>query len=82
MYGITIYTTGPACMRCRMTARKAADLGLSFTEIDVRQNAEALRWISEDLGYTEAPVVVVEDGTDQDHWGGFRPDQLARIAAH
>jgi hypothetical protein len=32
--------------------------------------------VIEDLGYTEAPVVVV---SDEDHWSGFRPDQIDRL---
>jgi hypothetical protein len=33
--------------------------------------------VVDELGYTEAPVVVVDE---HDHWSGFRPDQIDRIA--
>lgn len=32
--------------------------------------------VVEDLGYSEAPVVVV---SDEHHWSGFRPDQIDRL---
>ena len=35
---------------------------------------------AEDLGYSEAPVCIVEDGTGEDHWSGFRPDNIKRVA--
>jgi glutaredoxin-like protein NrdH len=61
MKTITIYTTGPACMQCRLTTTALTTAGLGFEEIDVRQ----------------APVVVVDD---EDHWCGFQPDQIRRVA--
>jgi len=30
-------------------------------------------WITTDLGYSQAPVVVVDE---QDHWSGFQPDEI------
>jgi glutaredoxin-like protein NrdH len=75
---ITIYTTGPTCMQCRLTKTALTTAGLGFEEIDVRQAPDALDYIQDELGYTQAPVVVV---TDEDHWCGFQPDQIHRIAA-
>jgi glutaredoxin-like protein NrdH len=77
MTTITVYTTGPACMQCRLTKTALTAAGLDFEEIDVRQSAEALDYIQDELGYTQAPVVVVDD---QDHWSGFQPDQIHRVA--
>lgn len=78
MTTITVYTTGPACMQCTLTKTTLARAGLGFEEIDVRHNPEALEYIRHELGYTRAPVVVVTDG---DHWSGFQPDQIHRVAA-
>jgi glutaredoxin-like protein NrdH len=69
-------------MRCTMIKRVLKDKGVSFVEVDIRENPAAREYVVEDLGYTEAPVVVVEDGTGQDHWSGFVPAQIERIARH
>jgi len=74
--GIVVYTTGPACIRCTMTKKVLTQKGVPFTEVDIRENTAARDYVVEDLGYTEAPVVVV---SDEDHWSGFRPDQIDRL---
>ena len=81
MLSVTIYTTGPSCMRCTMTKKSLDKAGVPFVEIDVRDNPNAREYITEDLGYSEAPVCIVEDGSGQDHWSGFRPEHIKRIAA-
>lgn len=81
MLSVTVYTTGPSCMRCTMTKRVLAQKGIDFAEVDIRQVDGAREYVVEELGYSEAPVVVVEDGTGQDHWSGFRPDQIERVAS-
>jgi len=59
-----------------MTKRVLEQKGVPFTEVDIRDNSAARDYVVEDLGYTEAPVVVV---SDEDHWSGFRPDQIDRL---
>ena len=81
MLTVTVYTTGPSCIRCKMTMDVMGRKGVEFVEVDIRENTAAREYVVEELGYTEAPVVVVEDGTGEDHWSGFRPDQIDRIAA-
>ena len=81
MVTVTVYTTGPSCMRCTMTKRVLTQKGVEFTEVDIREQPAAREYVTADLGYTEAPVVVVEDGTGEDHWSGFNPDHIDRIAA-
>lgn len=81
MLTVTVYSTGPSCMRCTMTKKELDKAGVPFVEVDVRENPNARAYISEDLGYSEAPVCVVEDGTGQDHWSGFRLDCIRRIVA-
>ena len=81
MLTVTVYSTGPACMRCRLTEQALAKAGVGYAVVDITVNEAARTWIAGDLGYSEAPVVVVEDGTGQDHWSGFRPDNITRIAA-
>ena len=64
--------------------RRAYDGALDAKKIpyrvaDITEDAAALEYITQDLGYSQAPVVVVDD---EDHWSGFRPDHIDRIAAY
>lgn len=74
---IVIYTTGPECMRCTMTKRLLTQNHVDFVEVDIRASPAAREYVVDDLGYAEAPVVVV---SDEDHWSGFRPDKLGALA--
>lgn len=60
-----------------MTKRVLEQKGVPYVEIDIRENENAREYVVGDLGYSEAPVVVVDE---QDHWSGFRPDQIDRLA--
>ncbi len=77
MNTITLYTTGPACMQCIMTKKALDKAEINYKEISLRESPAALEYIQDELGYTQAPVVVV---TDEDHWSGFQPDQIRRVA--
>ena len=79
METITVYTTGPRCGKCRMTKIMLDAKHIPYVEVDVtkEENAAARDYITEDLGYAVAPVVVV---TDDDHWCDLRPDQIERLA--
>lgn len=77
---VTIYSTGPTCQGCRITERALTDKGVPFVVVDLRTEPEAHEYVTGELGYSEAPVVVVEDGTGRDHWSGVRPDHIARVA--
>lgn len=80
---MTVYSKPAGCMKCEMTQRALQRQGLvegvHYSTIDVTDpaNAEHLAYITEDLGYAEAPVVVI-DATQ--HWSGFRLDQIKRSA--
>ena len=67
----------PACIQCTMTYRALDRAGVTYTVVDVTENAAALEYVSEDLGYSAAPIVVVDD---HNHWAGFRPDLIAALA--
>ena len=66
---ITVYTK-PGCFGCRKTAEKFLDWYIAFTEVDITQTPAALEYITEELGYSQAPVVVVDDHF---HWSGLNP---------
>jgi len=79
---VTVYSTGPQCIRCGLTCRRLQEAGIRFTVVDItrQENVSSRELITDELGYTEAPVVVVDDEPEH-HWSGFRPDLIDRLAA-
>lgn len=79
---LTVYSTGPRCVRCGLTCRRLAEAGIPFEVVDLsdENNASAHAYVTDELGYSEAPVVVVDDEPEH-HWSGFRPDLIDRLAA-
>ena len=72
---ITVYTK-PACVQCNATTRALDKAGLSYSLIDLMEEADALDAVKA-LGYQQAPVVMA----DGDHWSGFRPDKIKALVA-
>lgn len=70
---ITVYSKS-ACTQCEATKRALRRAGVSFQEVDLTQDADALAYVQM-LGYAQAPVVVAGD----DHWSGYRPDRIADL---
>lgn len=72
----------PNCVQCNATYRaldaKGFVKGTDYVIVDLaaEENAGALEYVK-DLGYSQAPVVVVDD---EDHWSGFQPAEIDRIA--
>nr|WP_127474334.1 glutaredoxin family protein [Microbacterium sulfonylureivorans] len=79
---VTVYSTGPDCMQCNMTCRLLEAQGVDVHRVELadEQNAAALEYVTEELGYSGAPVVVVE-GEPESHWSGFQPDLIKRLSA-
>lgn len=77
---LTVYTTGPACVKCTLTKKALDKAGVSYTEVNLTlpDNADlAERFRAEGRG--SAPVVVDEL---RDHtWSDFRPDEVKASAA-
>ncbi|MBC9927366.1 glutaredoxin domain-containing protein [Leucobacter sp. cx-169] len=69
--GITIYSK-PKCVQCTATERHLNDAHVEYTKIDASEDEAALARMKE-LGYLQAPVVVLPNGH---HWSGYRPDHL------
>ncbi len=78
---VTVYTTGIRCQQCRLTRLRLEELGIPYREVDLSAdaNAAAREFITDGLGYSEAPVVIV-DREPENHWSGFRPDLLDLLA--
>ena len=71
---ITIYTK-PGCFGCRKTAEKFAAAGVETRQIDITETPSALAYITDELGYAQAPVVVVDDDF---HWSGLDTTNITR----
>ncbi|WP_404473578.1 glutaredoxin family protein [Microbacterium aerolatum] len=82
MTEVMVYSTGPACQRCRLTCRRLDELGIRYDLIEIHEehNAALRTYLVDELGYVEAPVVVVGDGRDNS-WAGFRPDRIDALAS-
>ena len=53
--------------------------GITYKVFDITQAPEAAYWLTDELGYVQAPVVVDQDS--ENHWSGFRPDHINALAA-
>lgn len=80
---VTVYSK-PSCVQCNATYRALEKEGIEYTVIDMTTDAESFALVKDELGYAQAPVVVVEDAEgNATHWSGFRPDKIAEhITAH
>lgn len=73
---ITVY--GPAdCPMCEQATALLTRHSITHTKIDITPGDEHHRFVTEELGYTRAPVIVIDYA---DHprmtWGGHRLDLL------
>ncbi|AXH46903.1 NrdH-like glutaredoxin [Mycobacterium phage Aminay] len=76
---ITVYTTGPQCMKCNLTKRQLDNLGAEYVEIRLDQEPEIADRLREN-GYAIAPVVEVLTPAGMDRWSDFRPDRITAAA--
>lgn len=74
---VTVYTTGPSCMKCTMTKKHLTRRGIPFTEIPIDDdNREAILA----LDFSTAPIVCVNiDGIEQPPWDDYRPERIDAI---
>ncbi len=70
---VTVYTL-PSCVQCDSTKRYLARNLIEYREIDLSKDEAAMEHVRT-LGHTQAPVVTVGD----EHWSGFRMDQLNKL---
>lgn len=78
MQAVTVYSK-PACVQCNATYRALDSKGIKYVIVDVTEVPAALEYIMDELGYSQAPVVVA---SDENHWSGFRPDKITDLAKH
>lgn len=70
---VVVYSK-PRCVQCDATKRALAKQGVSYEEIDMSVDLEALEYVKS-LGFAQAPVVVAEG----ESWAGFRPDKIKAL---
>lgn len=64
---VTVYTT-PTCPQCEMTKKTLTRGNVRYEVVDLSADSEAMAYVTKDLGYSAAPVVVA----GEQHWSGFR----------
>ncbi len=74
----TVYTK-PGCPNCDRTMEYFDFKGITYTPVDITEVPAALEYITAELGYSQAPVIV-NNSDDQDHWSGLRRDKLVQAA--
>lgn len=55
---LTLYIKPQNCFACDETKQKFTEAGVAFTSVDITTNPQALEYITEELGYSQAPVVI------------------------
>jgi glutaredoxin-like protein NrdH len=76
---LTIYTKATGCFGCAKTKQKFTDAGIAFHEVDVTTSPAAFEYITEELGYSQVPVVVYDKEGSEDHWSGLNPVKIAQV---
>lgn len=76
---VTIYTKPTGCFGCAKTKQKFTNAGIAFTEVDVTTSPAAFEYLTEELGYSQVPVVVYEKEGTEDYWSGLNPDRIDRV---
>lgn len=74
MSEITVYTTGPTCVKCNLTKDALTKAGVEFVEVRLDQEPEIAAQLRKE-GHAQAPFV--RDTLTGDQWSDFRRDRLA-----
>lgn len=78
---VTIYTKPSGCFGCNKTKQLFTEAGLSFHEEDITTNEAAFQYITEELGYSQVPVVVYDKDGSENHWSGLNPTKIDQVIA-
>ena len=76
---ITIFEKPSGCFGCTKTKELFDAAGVQFTAVDITTNDQALAYITEELGYSQAPVFVYEKDGSEDHWSGLNPTRINQV---
>lgn len=72
MNKVILYTKNN-CPQCDMTKMVLDGEGIEFNSINVEEDAEALAYVKEELGFSATPIIVAE-GIEP--FSGFQPEKL------
>ena len=76
---VTVYSK-PKCVQCDWVKKFMDNNGIEHTVIDITENAEAYKVVTQTLGYKAAPVVAWDSPTEgYAHFTGFNPYKLDDI---
>lgn len=78
---VTVYTKKP-CFGCDKTKEKLDEAGVEYIAIDIQKDAAAFRYVTETLGLTQAPVVVVSTLDEDVVWSGLQPQMIKKHITH
>ncbi|MDJ0318569.1 glutaredoxin family protein [Arthrobacter antibioticus] len=78
---ITIYTKPSGCFGCKKTKDVFDAAGISYVELDITTNQAALEYVTEELGYSQAPIVLYEREGTLNHWSGLNPTKINQVIA-
>jgi glutaredoxin-like protein NrdH len=78
---IEVYSK-PQCVQCTYSKVRLQKAGLEYSEIDIMDDPEAFKFVTETLKYRSAPIIVVrdEDGNITDSWAGFNPEKIDNLS--
>jgi glutaredoxin-like protein NrdH len=78
---LTIYTKPSGCFGCTKTKQKFAEAGVAFRDVDITTNKAAFEYITEELGYSQVPVVVYDKDGSENRWSGLNPARIDQVIA-
>lgn len=79
---IMMISAGPACQKCKATARRFAQNGVPLEEYTAITAPPVMQEALQSGAYKTAPVVAAVDGDEIiSIWQDFRPDMVDRASA-
>ena len=78
---VTVYTKSD-CWGCGKTKGLLDRAGVEYTEVDMEHDQAAYRYVTETLGYKQAPAVVVSTPEGEHHWSGLQPHNIRKHITH
>jgi glutaredoxin len=72
---ITVYTKY-GCPKCDMTKKVLDGENISYTSINIEDNADAMSYVKDELGFMSMPVVVAEG---KEPFNDFKPEILQNL---
>lgn len=78
---VTVYTK-EECWGCGKTKGLLDRAGIEYTEVDMEKDQAAYTYVTETLGYRQAPTVVVSTPEGEHHWSGLQPHKIREHITH